>query len=157
RTLHRGLEERVRLRTIALTEEMAERERLERELLDVGDRERRRIGRDLHDGLGQLLTGTALAGQVLRERLAARAMAESNDAARVVGMVEQAIELTRSFARGLDPVELDGGGLDHGLRELCAKTGALGPVACTYRVDGSPIVADSVIAMHLYRIAQEGI
>jgi signal transduction histidine kinase len=112
RDMNHELEMRVRQRTVALTEEMAERQRLERELLDTGERERRRIGRDLHDSLGQLLTGTALAGQVLHERLAARGLSEADDAARVVGLVEEAIELTRSLSRGLDPVEMEDGGLD---------------------------------------------
>jgi len=48
-------------RTADLSREIIERERLERELLEIGERERRRIGYDLHDGLGQHLTGTSLA------------------------------------------------------------------------------------------------
>src|SRR5207248_3346616 len=67
-----GLEARVRERTNALTEEMAERERLERELLEISEREQRRIGHDLHDSLGQHLTGAALAAQVLEEKLTTR-------------------------------------------------------------------------------------
>ena len=132
RDMNHELERRVAQRTIALTEEMAERQRLEREMLDVGERERRRIGRDLHDSLGQLLTGTALAGQVLHERLAARELDEAGDASRVVGLVEEAIELTRSLSRGLDPVEMAGGGLDEGLRELAMTTSAHPNVRCEY-------------------------
>jgi len=151
------LEVRVRQRTMALTEEMVERERLEREVLDVGERERRRIGRDLHDSLGQLLTGTALAGQVLREKLTERAPDESRDAERVVRLVEEAIEMTRSLARGLDPVEVEGGGLAQGLRELAARTSELGQVRCDY-VETAPVaIRDPVTATHLYRIAQEAI
>src|SRR5438552_3500461 len=59
RSLHRQLEERVRQRTAALTQGMAERERLEKEIMEVSERERRRLGRDLHDSLCQHLTGTA--------------------------------------------------------------------------------------------------
>jgi hypothetical protein len=80
-SLHKGLEEQVRQRTLALTQEMAERERLEKEILEVSEREQRRIGRDLHDGLCQHLTGTALAGQVLRGRLEAKSAPEAADAA----------------------------------------------------------------------------
>jgi signal transduction histidine kinase len=155
--MHRGLEERVRLRTAALTEEIAERERLEREILDVSERERRRIGRDLHDSLGQLLTGTALAGQVLEEKLMSRSIAEAADATRIVSLVEQAIELTRGLSRGLDPVEIEGGGLAQGLRELAAKTSELFPTRCVYLVDELVTVGDGVTATHLYRIAQEAV
>ncbi len=151
------LEARVRERTRELTEEIAERERLEREVLEVGERERRRIGRDLHDSLGQLLTGTALAGQVLHEKLQARPVPEAADAGRIVGFVEQAIEQTRSFARGLDPVTLEGGGLGQGLLELAERTTGMSGVRCTFRRLGAAAVDDSVKAMHLYRIAQEAI
>ncbi len=68
-TMHREMEERVRQRTAALTEEIAERERLEKAVLEISERERRSIGHDLHDGLGQHLTGTALIGQALVARL----------------------------------------------------------------------------------------
>lgn len=157
RTMQHELEERVRQRTLALTEEMAERERLEREILDVGERERRRIGRDLHDSLGQLLTGTALAGQVLREKLAARSIPEAAEASRITALVEEAIEQTRGFSRGLDPAEIEGGGLEQGLRELAATTSALPSTRCVYHSEAPVDVRDSVTATHLYRIAQEAI
>jgi len=157
RNMKRELEQRVRQRTLALTDEMAERQRLERELLDSGEGERRRIGRDLHDSLGQLLTGTALAGQVLHERLAARGLHEAEDASRVVGLVEEAIELTRSLSRGLDPVEMEGGGLDQGLRELATTTSAHPNVRCEYHCTEAIAIRDQATAAHLYRISQEAI
>ena len=72
RQLQHQLEERVRQRAAALTAEIENRERLQRELLEVSEREQRRFGQDLHDGLGQHLAATALAGQVLGEKLAAQ-------------------------------------------------------------------------------------
>jgi len=69
RTLLNELDQRVRDRTDALKREMAERERLDQEIAEVADRERRRLGQNLHDSVGQHLTGTALAAQVLRESL----------------------------------------------------------------------------------------
>jgi signal transduction histidine kinase len=157
RQLHSGLEERVRERTVALTEEIRERERLERILLDVGEAERRRIGRDLHDSLGQFLTGTALAGQVLKEKLATRSAPEEADAARIVGLVEEAIEVARGFARGLDPVPLEGGGLAEGLEQLASRTSHVSSILCDCEVEGAVEVADTAAATHLYRIAQEAI
>ncbi len=157
RGMQRELEERVRLRTVALTEQIVERERLERELLETGERERRRVGRDLHDSLGQLLTGTALAGQVLHEKLAAHTAAEAADASRLVTLVEEAIELTRRLSRGLDPVELEAGGLAQGLRELAATTTELTPCRCEFQGDDVVEVADRETATHLYRIAQEAV
>ena len=88
----------------ALRREMAERQRLEEEILQISEREQRRIGHDLHDSLCQHLTATALAGQVLRERLAAKSMAEASDARKVIELVESGIDLARNLVRGLYPV-----------------------------------------------------
>jgi len=123
----------------------------------VGERERCRIGRDLHDSLGQLLTGSALVGQVLHEKLAALQSGEAADASRLVSLIEEAIEMTRSLSRGLDPVEIEGGGLAQGLRELAAKTRSLMATGCEYQGDEAVVVGDRTVATHLYRIAQEAI
>src|SRR6266480_6767587 len=74
------LDRRVQERTAALQREMAERQRLDREIAQVADRERRRLGQDLHDRLGQHLTGTALAAQVLKEKLATKSAPEVTEA-----------------------------------------------------------------------------
>ncbi len=157
RGMQRELESRVRQRTVALTEEMAERARLEREILEIGEAERRRIGHDLHDSLGQLLTGTALATQVLGEKLSARGLTEAADAERIVGLVEEAVELTRGLSRGLHPVEVEAGGLAEALRVLAESTRARMNVDCGFHCEGPVQVPDAERAMHLYRIAQEAV
>ena len=103
RSFQRELEAKVRHRTVALEREMSERRRLEEELLQISEREQRRIGHDLHDSLCQHLTATALAGQVLTERLGGKTLPEAADASRVVEMVEEGIDLARNLARGLVP------------------------------------------------------
>ncbi len=157
RGMQEELEARVRQRTTELTEEIQERQRLELEILETGELERRRIGRDLHDTLGQLLTGTALAGQVLREKLGARDLSEAAEATRLVSLVEEAIELTRNLSRGLDPIEVEGGGLAQGLHDIAARTSALSGVRCEFRSSGDLTVRDRSAATHLYRIAQEAV
>jgi signal transduction histidine kinase len=116
RSLHNELEDRVRRRTAALNNEIQERKRLEEEILEVSEREQRRIGHDLHDSLCQHLTGTALAGQVLSEQLSAKSLPEAKAMDHIVGMVEGAIELTRTLARGLHPFDLKGEGFIDALR-----------------------------------------
>ncbi len=101
RDLFTELDERVRARTAALRREIAERERLDRELASVADRERRRLGQELHDSICQHLTGTALTAQTLREKLAARSAPEVGEADKVVRYIEEGIDLSRSLARGL--------------------------------------------------------
>src|SRR5580658_7511238 len=111
RALHNELEERVRQRTEALNKEMQGRMLLEEEILSISEREQQRIGHDLHDSLCQHLTGVALAGQVLGEKLAARSLPEVADANHLVGLVEQGITIARNLARGLFPVEIEAEGL----------------------------------------------
>lgn len=149
------LEEQVLQRTIALTNEIAERERLERELLEISEREQRRIGQDLHDSLCQHLTGATLAGQVLEEKLAAQQSPLAADAEQMVGIVEESIDLSRKLAKGLYPVELAADGLMLALEEFAATTSRLFKVACQFECDSPVLIHDPTTAGHLYRIAQE--
>jgi signal transduction histidine kinase len=155
--IHRELEERVRQRTEALTQEIAERERLEKVVLEIGERERSNIGHDLHDGLGQYLTGTALAGKILADKLEARQAGEAADARKVVEFVEQAIEQTRGLAKGLLLAEIDGPSLTGELAELAKATEDQYQIACVFRSHGEIKLSENGAATHLYRIAQEAL
>jgi len=155
RTLLNELDQRVRDRTAALKREMAERERLDQEIAEVADRERRRLGQNLHDSLGQHLTGTALAAQVLRERLAERSATEVPEADKVVRYIEEGIDLTRNLARGFFSPELDSDGLNVALYGLAANISERFRVPCTFNGDDAIDVGDSTTATQLYHIAQE--
>jgi signal transduction histidine kinase len=155
RSLTAGLEARVLERTSDLRREIGERERLERELLEVGGRERRRLGYDLHDGLGQHLTGTALAVQVLSQKLAQRGAPEAAEAAKAVDLIEDGIALSRKLAKGLQPVETHAGGLMHALQEFAVATTDLFKVACRFECEAPILFADASTADHLYHIARE--
>ena len=157
RTFQEELAEQVRDRTAALTEEMAERERLERELLEISEREQRRIGQDLHDGLCQHLTGTTLAGQVLEEKLAAQNLPEARDAHQLVALVEDGIHLSRRLAKGLYPVEVEADGLMLALDEYAAITSELFKTRCRFECDLPVLIHDAATAGHLYRMAQEAV
>ena len=157
RSLYRNLEGQVRQRTGALTEEIAERERLERELLEISEREQRRIGQDLHDSLCQHLTGATLAGQVLEEKLAALNLPLAADAGNMVELVEQGIDLSRKLAKGLYPVEMAADGLMLALEEYAATASELFKVACRFECDSPVLMHDPATAGHLYRIAQEAV
>jgi signal transduction histidine kinase len=157
RKLQRELEERVRQRTQALAGEMEERTRLEKELLEISERGQREIGHDLHDSLGQHLTATAFATQVLTEQLENKSLPESAAARHVVKMVEDAINLTRTFARGLQPVEMDAEGLTDGFQELARSISERFKVSCEFECCDPVLLHDATRSTHLYRIAQEAI
>jgi signal transduction histidine kinase len=155
RTLTNDLEGRVFARTADLRKEIVERERLERELLEVGERERRRIGYDLHDGLGQHLTGIALAVQVLRKKLQKQGVAEAEEAGKAVALIEEGVALSHKLAKGLQPVEMHAGGLMQALQDFAVTTSNMFKVACRFKCDAPILIADVATADHLYRIAQE--
>jgi signal transduction histidine kinase len=155
RTLLQELDRRVRDRTSALKREMAKRERLDQEIGGLADRERRRLGQSLHDSLGQHLTGTALAAQVLREKLGSRLAVEVEDADKVVRYIEEGIDLTRNLARGFFSPELDADGLSVALHGLAANITERFGVSCSFTGDEAVRVADSSTATQLYHIAHE--
>ena len=156
-TVIRELDRRVHQRTAALQREIAERRRLDQEIARVADRERRRLGQDLHDNLGQHLTGTALAAQVLKERLAARSAPEVVEAEKLVQYVEEGIDLTRNLARGFFSPELEADGLMVALRHLAESVSERFRVNCVLEGDESIRVQDSAMANRLYRIALEAV
>jgi PAS domain S-box-containing protein len=135
---------------------ITERKRLEQEILDVSSRERHAIGRDLHDGLGQELTGVALMLRGLATRFRhefPEGIARINE---IIGLVNQSIESARSLARGLLPVRSDSGGLPFALRELAARSRDLYGLEVNFRAEIWPeITLSEASASHLYRIAQE--
>ncbi|MCG3150229.1 MAG: hypothetical protein PCFJNLEI_03710 [Verrucomicrobiae bacterium] len=140
-----------------ISTDISDRQRLQRQLLEVSDREQRRIGRDLHDGLCQLLTGTAFAAKALEERLAAAGVAEVKDVSKILDFVQRANVQARNVARGLYPVELQVGGLVVALRELVAGVHQIYRVDCQLECDPECALPDSAKAVHLYRIAQEAV
>jgi len=135
----------------------AENRMLEQKVLDVSDDERRRIGQDLHDGLGQHLTGVAFLSKALQQRLASKQLPEANDATKNATLVTQSIGQTRALAKGLAPVGLEDGGLDSALKQLSAATSAVFGVECNCRCDEDLELPDLAVSTHLYRIAQEAV
>jgi signal transduction histidine kinase len=137
--------------------DISERKRLEKTILEIGEAERRKIGQDLHDGLGQHLTGVAFMGKVLEQRLAEASVAEAAEAAKIVSLVNQSIGMTRDLARGLLPVVSEAHGLMSALEHWAAEVSALFHVACHFECCDPILVYDEALADHLYRLAQEAV
>ena len=140
-----------------IVRDITDRKRLEKEVLEISDREQRRIGQDLHDDLCQRLAGIGLMSEVLEQKLEANSKQEAADARRIAEHVQAAIEQTRMLARGLSPVERESVDLPGALAELASNTEQMFRIRCVFEA-GDPVGAvDEAASTHLYRIAQEAI
>jgi len=157
RKLQKELEERVRQRTSALTGEIQERGRLEKELVEIGEQAQRQFGHDLHDTLGQHLTATAFAGQVLTAQLEGKSLPEAAASKNLVKLIEESISLTRQFARGLQPVELKPEGLMDSFQELGRHISERFKISCEFECRSPVLLQDAESGTQLYRIAQEAV
>jgi PAS domain S-box-containing protein len=142
---------------IATGIDITEREQLEKAILNISAREQRRIGQDLHDGLGQHLTGIAFMAKVHEARLAEKRVDETADAGKIVKLVNEAIHKTRELARGLLPVVSDEQGLMSALQLWAAEVEDFFNVPCRFQCDMPVLIQDDEIATHLYHIAQEAV
>lgn len=164
RALNEELEQRVLARTKELTrankqlrEEISRRRRLEKEILEISEREQRRIGRELHDSLGQQLTGIAIISKVLEQKLHRQSLKEAASAKEIAQLVNEAINQTRQLSRGLHPVSMEEDGLMSAMQALAATTQNLFGITCAFRCDNPVAVKDPSTATHVYRIAQEAV
>lgn len=137
--------------------DLSERRRLERLVLNVSDAEQQRIGADLHDGLGQQLTGIACLAAALRERLATACPAEAQAASQIAQFANEATVQSRALARGLSPVQLEVHGLASALEDLAFQSQRLHGIDCAFSLRGASPAMDHLAAIHLYRITQEAI
>jgi signal transduction histidine kinase len=129
--------------------------RLERKLLATCAAEQQRMGQDLHDGVGQLLTGVLFMSRALERELAAKLPDRAADAAQIAEIAEEGMAQTRSMVRVLDPVDLGAGDLPSALAEMALNFEKAFGVACKFEHDKSVVINDETAATHLYRIAQE--
>lgn len=143
---------------IATGIDITDRKRMEQAVLDVGARVQREVGQDLHDGLGQHLTGIAFMSKVLEQKLSARsAVAEASDAAKIVRLVNEAINKTRELARGLLPVVSDADGLMSALQLWASEVEGLFEIPCAFVCPQPVLVTNIAVATHLYHIGQEAV
>lgn len=146
-----------RVLSFCIIHDITDRKRLEKQVLEISEKERQRVGQDLHDSLGGKLAGAALLGKALAHSLAARSVPESSLAEEVVQCINESIRQTRAIARGLCPVELSVSGLSGGLAEFAAETERQSGVACRFKAEEGLSVPDLIVALHLFRIAQEAV
>jgi signal transduction histidine kinase len=141
-----------------LNKEIAERRHLEKMLIEIREHERRRLGHDLHDNLGQQLTAISYKTQGLENILRKKMIPEAEDAARITSLIEMAKTQAKSLSKGLSPMLGKG---EHGLMtamvELASNSERLFGIPCVVSCTEPVPIYNEAALIHLYRIAQEAI
>jgi PAS domain S-box-containing protein len=141
--------------SVIILRDITNARRLRKQIMDIADSERQKIGQDLHDDLCPHLIGIQGLGTVLKSNLEEEASRHTQLAAKIVVLIADAIEKARALARGLCPVHLVSHGLFTALEDLAARTAVTSGSSCRFEGDESIHVNENSVATHLYFIAQE--
>ena len=144
-------------RNIALQEEIAERKRIEKEMLEITQKEQRRFGSQLHDGLCQELAGILMFVRSLTQKMEKHNQFDVAELNKISILLDGAVNQARATARGLYPGELEDVSLMHMLEDLVARTQSLSGISCVFHCPGPVLISEHNIATHLYKIAQEAV
>ncbi|MDR8392386.1 PAS domain S-box protein [Aliifodinibius sp. S!AR15-10] len=142
---------------ISIGRDIRERRKLEQKILSISEEERQRVGRDMHDSLGQMLTGIGLISQSLAKKLKAKDLPGAEEAQEITDMIKEADAQAHSLTRGLIPVKVESNGLDAALQQLTDYTSNLYDIEISYSNAKKNLPQDNTSAVNLYRIAQEAI
>jgi two-component system sensor kinase FixL len=140
---------------LSILRDVTERRALEHEIQEISEREQRRLGQDLHDGLGQSMTGIAFLAKVLQQKLQAKSLEEAEAAGNIASLINEALSQTRRLSRGLCPAVLDSNDIEAALEQLAENLRTLFSVSCELQCEPEIKITDNAVAVHLYRIAQE--
>ncbi len=143
--------------SIASMLDITERKQLEKEILRISERERQKIGQELHDDLGQHLIGIEVMTKVLKKTLEDKFLEEADYAGEINALVKEAITKTRRLARGLCPVHLVSNGLEFALEELAKSVTDIFGINCTFTCPNPVPIRDNSRATNLYYIAKESV
>ena len=140
-----------------IVRETVNRDAMRKTVLEISEHERQRIGRDLHDGLGQHLHGISFLAALLEKNLREDRSRRALEARQLKEYILDSLELMRGLAHGLQPVESSPEALMAGLNELAKRTSKLFRIDCRFDCPAEVLVQRHGAAIHLYRIAQEAL
>lgn len=141
----------------SVVNDISERRRLEKEILRISEEERRNLGQDLHDGLGQMLTGISLISKNLAQKLKANGISGADEVQEIAELTKEADEYAKSLAHGLVQIDIEKEGLMAALKQLSTQTKRLFDIDCTVINEDQVSINNNLQGIHLYRIAQEAI
>ena len=135
--------------------DITERREVERAAIEAGEEERRTVGRDLHDSVGQEIAALGYLSAALGRRLQSQQDPQAELATRIADLAGDAVETIRRIAQGLCPVDMSEERISVLLDELAAQLRSLGKTQCTVTMAGPTDDIHPEAAMHLYQITQE--
>lgn len=150
-----AIAQRLAASNLKLQDEIGRRRFLERQLLSVSENEKQRISLELHDGLGQHLTGVAFVARSLADKLRATGHPQAADADWLVRLLNEATSKTRGLARGLWPVSLERDSLGQSIGKMAEDLESIYGVSCAVQVVDEPRIASQFAAHHIFRVVQE--
>ncbi len=130
---------------------------MQQHILKATEREQERIGQELHDGLGQHLTGLAFLAKALARKLADKGAPEAADAEKLTQLINRSVSITRGLAHGLRPVGDEDNALMSALRQLALDISDLYEIEAQFVTDEPVLIGSPYVAHHLFRIAQEAV
>ena len=142
---------------VGLIRDLSQQRELERQIADISTLEQERIGQEIHDGLGQQLTGLSMVATSIKRNLASRELPEAEQMEQLITQLQLAIKEARALSRGLSPVPITPEGLNDALillaRDVKSKTG----INCHFNSNDAVDIEDRTNAMQVYRIVQEAV
>jgi PAS domain S-box-containing protein len=143
--------------SLKMATDITERKRLQRGIAEISSLEQQRIGRDLHDVLGQNITGISFLSKILEQKLRSLALSEAQEAAEIGRLAALTNRQARSLARALSPVDLTAANFEAKMNEFAAGVQEIFSIPCACECDRHVRIPDDDTAVHLFRIAQEAI
>jgi len=134
--------------------DMTEQQRLQHHLMEAVEQEQARIGHDLHDSVGQILTGIGVMTEMLQARLSG---AEREEAGRIHELAREAIHQVRQLSRSMSPAAVQHRDLTASLLLLADTVRTSLRRNCECHLDPQVQVTDPACSGHLFRIAQEAV
>ncbi len=155
--LHRNREGTVQ-GVFGIARDISELKAMEREIIETSDKEKHRLGQELHENLCQYLVGISLLGNALYEELLRLNIKQAEDARQITGLVKDSVSEVRALVKGLAPMPLEQEeGLIAALQELAEQARRIGKIKCSFKGPPSTNFIAPATSMHLYRIAQEAV
>jgi len=142
---------------LEINNNVTERKNIENRIFEIEKLEQARIGRDLHDDLGQVLTGVSFKAKVLRDKIAAQLPVHLDDVEEILHYLNDCKERTRMLAQGLMSLDTEEWNLARALQNMARNTQNIFKIQCEFKCNNENTTYDYAIGTHLYRIAQEAV